>query len=100
MNIKLAFGIGLSLFLHFLLLYILGTIIISHYGEQTEEYFVAIPISKSIKPPKKEYKITLNKKKKNTTSIRPQPMTFKNPANIEVPYSIKHAPLNSSKSHI
>ena len=98
MNIKLAFGIGLSLFLHLLLLYILGTIIISHYGEQTEEYFVAIPISKSIKPPKKEYKITLNKKKKNTTSIRPQPMTFKNPANIEVPYSIKHAPLNSSKS--
>ena len=95
MNIKLVFGIGSSLILHLFLIYILGIIIVSRYVNLEEHSFSAIPLSKSIKPIKKEYQIDLKRIQKNTLSTKPQPLISKNPENIEVPYVIENPPLKT-----
>ena len=98
MNSKLFFGIGFSLLLHILLIYTLGTIAVSQYEKLKANSFNAVPISTSTEPFKKEYQIALENHRKSKTSIRPQPMIFKNPANIEVPYVIEPSSLGSEKS--
>ena len=65
-------GLGISVLIHLILLFFLGSIVLVNEINREEEIFESAPIEKNIKPPKKKYKISIDKAKKSSSTPRPK----------------------------
>ena len=68
-------GLGISILIHIVLFLVLGSIVIIQETNREEKFFESTPITKSIKPPKKNYKISIDKSKTSSSTPKPQKIT-------------------------
>ena len=65
-------GLGISILIHIVLFLVLGSIVIIQEINREEKFFEPSPITKSIKPPKKNYKISIDKSKTSSSTPKPR----------------------------
>ena len=65
-------GLGISILIHVILFLFLGSIVLIQEINRQEETFEASPVQKRIKPPKKKYKISVDKAKKSSSTPKSQ----------------------------